>query len=384
MPSAAGFILSATKGEVRPRPARPEEPRHEVILAFLDDDDPLEPEGPSRRYGAPRQRPFFVRRLGALAIGVIIIILLVLGIRGCLNARAERGFENYARDLASIATESDQLSNEFFTRLEDPGDLSPVNLEAEVRADESTAEKLLERVQALDTPDELSDPQGELVLAFGLRHDGIGGISDEISTALAKEGSEDATERIATYMRYFLASDVLYGRSREAIDTELAEQDIVPDEKLSAEPFLPDPPEDWIDATALSTTISGVTTGGASCSGVCGIALIESSIGGTILTPDALTNVAGGGPYELEAAVQNQGESEVTDVSVEFTLSGTKESSGSGSIDRIDVGATETVKLNIQPDPASGEELTLEVTAQPVPGEEIADNNTFTYTVIFE
>jgi hypothetical protein len=360
-----------------------------VILAFLDDDEPLEPEGPgqSRRYGAPRERPFLARRLGALVVGVLIIILLVLGVRGCLNARAERGFENYARDLASITTETDQLSSEFFGRLQDPGDLSPVNLEAEMRADVGTAENLLERVQGLDTPDELSDAQAELVQAYELRRDGIEGVAEEISTALAKEGSEEATLRMANYMRYFLASDVLYGRSKGAIENELANQDIVPDEKLSKQPFLPDPPDAWIQAENLGSTISGVAVGGGECSGVCGIALVEGgvSIGGTALTADALTNVAGGAPYEMEVQVQNQGESEVTDVAVDFELTGgAEDASGSTSIDRIAVGDTETAKLNIQPDPESGTELTLEVIAQPVEGEEIEENNSATFTVVFE
>ncbi|MGI9019805.1 MAG: CARDB domain-containing protein [Solirubrobacterales bacterium] len=357
-------------------------------MAFLDDDDPLEPEdlGQSRRYGAPRQRPFLARRLGALVGGVLVIILLVLGVRGCLDARKERGFENYARDLASIATESEQLSKEFFGRLRDPGELTELSLKAEVDADEGTAENLLERVAGLDTPDELADAQSELELAFELRRDGIGGVADEIDTALAKEGAEEATDRIANYMRYFLASDVLYGRSKGAIENELANQDIVPDENLSKAPFLPDPPEDWINAGNLAGSISGVTTGGGGgeCSGVCGIALLETSAGGTVLTPGGLTNVGGGAPYELEIQVQNQGESEITDVAVDFTLSGAETIEGAGTIDRIDVGATESAKLNIQPDPEPGAELTLEVTAQPVEGEEIEDNNTATYTVTFE
>ena len=355
-------------------------------MAFLDDDEPPpEDLGRSRRYGASGQRPFFVRRIGALLMGVIFIVVVVLGIRGCLNARAERGFENYARDLASIGTESQQLSKEFFGRLQDPGDLTELSLGAEIDADEGTAQNLLERVQGLDTPDELAEAQAELVQAFTLRRDGVGGVADEIDTALAKDGSKEATERIASYMRYFLASDVLYGRSREAVETELANQDIVPDEKLSTEPFLPEPAENWIDATNLTSTISGVTaSGGGECSGVCGIALLETSIAGTVLTADALTNVAGGSPYELEVSVQNQGESEVTDVAVDFTLSGGDSIEGSGSISRIDVGGTESAKLNIQPNPESGTEYTLEVTAQPVEGEEIADNNTATYTVVFE
>ena len=355
-------------------------------MAFLDDDEPPpEDLGRSRRYGASGQRPFFVRRIGALLMGVIFIVVVVLGIRGCLNARAERGFENYARDLASIGTESQQLSKEFFGRLQDPGDLTELSLGAEIDADEGTAQNLLERVQGLDTPDELAEAQAELVQAFTLRRDGVGGVADEIDTALAKDGSKEATERIASYMRYFLASDVLYGRSREAVETELANQDIVPDEKLSTEPFLPEPAENWIDATNLTSTISGVTaSGGGECSGVCGIALLETSIAGTVLTADALTNVAGGSPYELEVSVQNQGESEVTDVAVDFTMSGGDSIEGSSSISRIDVGGTESAKLNIQPNPESGTEYTLEVTAQPVEGEEIADNNTATYTVVFE
>ena len=358
-------------------------------MAFLDDDDALEPDdpGPPRRYGADRQRPFLARRIMALGLGILIIVLLVLGIRGCLNARAERGFENYVRDLASITTESDQLSEEFFGRLEDPGDLTELSLKAEISADRGTAENLLERVQGLDAPDELAEAQGELELAYELRRDGIDGVADEIDTALAKQGSEDATTVIANYMRYFLASDVLYGRSKGQIENELDAQDIVPDAKLSKNPFLPDPPDDWIIADNLDANLGGVTSGGTGeCTGVCGIALVDGGVsaGGTVLTADALTNVGGGAPYELEVQVQNQGESEVTDVGVDFTLSGAETIEGSGSISRIDVGTTETAKLNIQPDPASGEELTLEVTAVPVEGEEIEDNNSATFTVVFE
>ncbi len=360
----------------------------EVTLAFLDDDDELGPEetGRSGRYGAPRQRPFLARRLLALAVGVLIVVLLVLGIRGCLDAREERGFENYVQDLASIATESEQLSKEFFGRLQNPGDLTELSLKAEISADESTAENLLERIQGLDTPDELTKAQSELDLAFELRRDGIAGVAEEIDTAQARQGSEDAVQRIANYMQYFLASDVLYGRSRGAIETELANQDIVPDEKLSDAPFLPN--LDWLDPNYLRTLpgIAGVA-GGGECEGVCGIALVVDggvSINGTFLTPDAATTVSGGGPYELEAQVQNQGESEVTDVTVEYTLSGAETSEGSTTIPRIDVGATESAMLNIQPEPASGDELTLEVTAVPVPGEEIADNNTGSFTVLFE
>ena len=73
-----------------------------------------------------------VRRAVGAGVVVLLLILIVLGIRGCLNARKERSFENYARDLNAIAAQSKQLSDGFFARLNDPGNLTPLSFRAEV------------------------------------------------------------------------------------------------------------------------------------------------------------------------------------------------------------------------------------------------------------
>ena len=354
-------------------------------MAFLDEEDAFEPDEPvaPRRSGGggSGQRPFVARRLMALAIGVGIIILLVLGVRGCLNARKERGFENYVQDLSAVANESQQLSDEFFKRLDDPGDLSPLEFKAEISGDRSTAESLLERVQGLDTPDELTDEQGELELAYRLRADGIGGTADQISTALGNNPS-DATDAIADYMRYFLASDVLYGRSRDGIEAELDTQAITPQEELPDTPFLPS--LDWLDPSFLTTTLAGVSAGGNTCKGICGLALFETTINGTSLTPDTTNTIAGGGPFTLEVSAENQGDSDATEVPVSYKLSGgSSEIEGDGTIAKITPGQTDSTKIEISPDPDTGADLSLEVTVGPIPGEEIAENNTSTYTVNF-
>ena len=129
-----------------------------ATVAFLDEDD-LQPAGSGSgpRRGAPeRQRQLMTRRVIAVGIGVLIVILLLLGVKGCLNARKERGFENYVSDLSSIATQSNQLSSEFFARLENPPkNADELSLEAQIASDRGTAEALLQRVENLDTPDEL-------------------------------------------------------------------------------------------------------------------------------------------------------------------------------------------------------------------------------------
>jgi len=219
-------------------------------LAFLDEDDPLEPEPPvSRRAGPSRQRQLVVRRLFGVAILVGLLVLVLFGFKGCLDARKERGFENYVSDLTAIANESQQLSEEFFARLQDPKGLSELQLEAQIAADRGTAEGLLQRLEGLDTPDQLKDTQAEMALAFELRRDGISGIADQIQNASSKEGGDAAKKQIAAFMRYFLASDVLYARSADVMNGELGAEGI--GEQVPASVFLPDPVNQWIDEDEL-------------------------------------------------------------------------------------------------------------------------------------
>jgi hypothetical protein len=361
-------------------------------LAFLDDDDVLVPDDPGGpgRYGAPRQRPYLARRLIALVVGVGFIILLVLAFKACLDSRKERGFENYNSDLSSIATESQQLSDEFFKRLEDPGDLTALAFEAEIRADRGTAESLLQRIQGLDTPGDVADAQGELELAFELRRDGIAGIAEQISTAVSGDGDarSEALDKVANYMKYFLASDVLYQRARESIDATLDEEDvpIAEDARKPDQTFLTEPTEDWLDPTTLSTTLTGVAgKGGCEGPGVHGLSRVNTLINDTELFTDSSTTVSGGGPYEITVDVQNDGDTEETDVAVEYSISGGAETiEGSGTITRIEPGSVESAKLDIEPDPPVGEEVTLEVNVLPVCGEELTDDNTGTFPVVFE
>ena len=54
-----------------------------------------------------------------------------------------------------------------------------------------------------------------------------------------------------------------------------------------------------------------------------------------------------------------------------------------GPIPQIGPGATQEAKIPITPKPATGSPVTINVTVQAVPGEQITDNNKATYTVTF-
>jgi CARDB len=354
-------------------------------LAFLDEEEALEPGGgrepPSRRV-RDHQRQIMVRRAVGVGVIVLLLILIVVGIRGCLNARKERGFENYARDLNAIVAQSEQLSSDFFARLSDPGNLSALSFEAEVKSYRGSAENLYDRVVALDTPDELKDAQGELELAFELRRDGLTGISDQISAALGTQGRGQAVNAIAGYMNYFLASDVLYERARAEINAELEDQGIA--EQVPESVFLVDQ-QRWLDPLEVSSALALVSGGKQATSGTHGLALYQTTVqpGDVNLDPSSAATISGTGS-EIEVQVQNQGDSEEVDVGVGFELTGgTQTISGDATIPRIAAGAIQTASIPIEPAPDPGQQLALEVTVQPVLGEQIASNNRSTYQVTF-
>ena len=56
------------------------------------------------------------------AAALIVLILIVLGVKGCLDARANRALSDYARNVTQIVEETEQTSKAFFGKLSDPGE----------------------------------------------------------------------------------------------------------------------------------------------------------------------------------------------------------------------------------------------------------------------
>jgi hypothetical protein len=349
---------------------------------------------PPGRGGRPKPpgaggRDLLGRRLVALGIAAIILILIVVAFKGCLNARKERGFENYARDLEGIIAQSKQLSTDFFTQIGEPdANTTELSFEAQVASDRGTAENLADRVANLNSPGELSGAQSELVLTFQLRRDALADIADQLKPALG--GGQDATAakaKIASDMKSFLASDVVYERARKDIIDEFTAQDLATvngkpiEDVVGGDSFLPalDGPINWIDPLDVSSAISAVAGGtGAASAGVHGVALLQTTLnpGGVILTPDTPVNFTSEANPELEVQVQNQGDTDEKAVTV--TVSGAGENSD--TIPTLKAGATETATVPVEL-PAAGETASFTVTVAPVNGEQLTDNNESTYQV---
>lgn len=355
-------------------------------------DDPLAapprrspPPQRSRRPPPPREPAgdLIKRRLIALVIGIVVVVLLLFAIRGCLDARKERSYENYLSDLSSLVSTSSQLSEQFFDRFRDPGGATELEFQAQLGSSRGTSEDLLNRVEGLDTPDELSEAQADLELAFELRRDGVTSIVEQTEAALGDEAT-DATDQIATDMRQLLASDVLYARAMAEIQDVLEEEEL--EGEVPSSNFLPEPIDLWLDRLEMDRLLSqvaGETGAAGDATRGTEISTVVLRPGGVSLTPDTL-NTLGRAPTEVEVAALNGGTGDETDVRVAVELLGSTEPIESETtIPRINPGSEASAVLPIQGEIPEGDELTLIVTVFPVPGETIIDNNELTYQVVF-
>jgi hypothetical protein len=321
-----------------------------------------------------------LRRLLALGAALVVLILVVLGVKGCLDSRARGALTSYAGDVEQIVNETSQTSKAFFGKLEDPGNLSVTEFSSSVDAQRSEIDTLLGRVEGLSAPGEMSGAQKSLEIVYELRDAAIDTIADKMRTALGEAGAQQATAAIARQMQKLLASDVTYESiTRPEINGKLADNGIE-DHEVPKSTFVPDGTK-WLDEAEVAKALAQVsgTNAGTPSEGTHGLGLVGVRIGESELVPEVPNSVVVEGTPEIEVEVENQGESTENGITVVVTVNG-KETTE--EIPSLEVGVAETAVVPLTPAPEGLTELEIEV--EPVPGEEFTDNNEATYTVNFE
>lgn len=339
---------------------------------------PEEPERP-RRSGPERHRQQIVlRRLVAVVLGLVFLILILLLFRGCLEARSDRGLRNYTQDVSTIMQESEQRGAEFFGSFEDPN-LSEEELEQMIRSSRSASASLLDRAEKVNTPDQMSDAQSATTLALRLRRDGLELIAASIGDATADVERAPAIEQITQQMGSLYASDVLWAQLAVPEITQVLDEEEIEASELPAGNFMPAGDETrFLDQTEIVSLLTGVS-GDEAEAGQSGLGLVQTAIGDTTLSPDEPTTVADDA-NEVAVQVQNQGEGEENGVVVTVTVNGEEKQV---DIPILEAGATETAKVPLTTLPQPGTETTVEVFVEPVPGESVSENNEASYTVVF-
>ncbi|MGN6201185.1 MAG: CARDB domain-containing protein [Solirubrobacterales bacterium] len=330
---------------------------------------------PKRR---PERQQIMLRRGLALGGGLLLLILIVLGIKGCLDARANSQLSDYARKVTEIVEGTEQTSKRFFAKLEDPGSASVTDFVNEVNGDRSAMDGYRQRVEDLGAPGDMSGPQQNLELVYELRAGAMDEIAEKMPTALGDAGAEKAMAGIAKQMQKLLASDIVYEQVvRPEVDNVLADNGISGDD-LPKSTFLPD--EKWLEESTVSDALGAISgNSGSAASGLHGTELAGVIVNGSELAEGAPATVSGEEGVELEVQVTNQGESTENGVTVAVTFEG---NTIKGEIDELPAGETGTATIPLTPTPSG--EVALDIEVEPVPGEHVTTNNEGTFTLLVE
>jgi hypothetical protein len=322
-----------------------------------------------------------LRRGLALGGGIVVLILIVLGVKGCLDARANRELSDYARNVTQIVEETKQTGKGFFGKLAEPGSLSVTEFVAEVNADSSAMDNYRARVEGLSTPGDMSHAQNALELVYELRASAMDEIAEQMSTALGDQGSAKATAAIAKEMRTLLAADTLYAAVVRPEINHVLESNGISDSDVPKSIFLAEGTT-WLDESAVASALGSISgsSGGEASPGIHGLGLMGVSINGTELTEGLTTSVSAEETPEVEVEVENQGESTENGIKVSVTVEGG--TAVEGSISTLEAHETATATIPLTPTPTG--EVALEINVDTVPGEEVATNNEGTFTVAFE
>ena len=114
-----------------------------------------------------------------------------------------------------------------------------------------------------------------------------------------------------------------------------------------------------------------------------GLQGVTAQPSGTELTDSGVNRVPVADRMTFDVTVQNQGESDETDVAVSISITDGKDINVEQTIPRIAAGQEETISIPISEQPDTQGVSNVAVEIAPVPGEGTRDNNNARYEVAF-
>ena len=336
---------------------------------------------PPRR---PERQQIMLRRALALGGGLLVLILIVLGVKGCLDAAQAPGAERLRRATSPRSSKRpNQTSKGFFGKLDEPG--RPLGHRVRRRGQRRPQrDGQLRRAGSTASTRRATwaTRRSTLELVYELRGSAMNEIAEQMSTALGDVGAEKATAAIAKQMQKLLAARRPLRDGRAAGNRRRPRRQRDRRRRRAGE-RLPAGRNQWLDESTVSSALGSVS--GASGAETSGRARARPARHQRQRHRTGRRSDHRGRPREetpeVEVEVQNQGESTENGVTVSVTVE------GGTTVDRTisSIGAGEIQTVDDPADPgAERRSRRSKSKSQPVPGEQVTENNEATYTVEFE
>jgi hypothetical protein len=366
-------------------------------VSFLDEELDDRPRRSESRRPPPRgpgvdSQTLWIRRGIALGVGVLVIVLLVLGVKGCVSARKKQAFRNYSRDVSSLMQESNQERDQLFNLLKTPtsGTPSPVDVTNNANGVTVQAEQLVDRANGTGHPGEMGTAQRYLMEVLTFRRDGIAAVAADLRNALGDTGRQAATTKLAADMQNFLASDVIYTqRFTPEFEKQLKKENLLNEESVPKSAFLPD--IQWLSPTVVADRIGRIRGGSSTSSTTAAPGLHGTSLDSVVVKPGGQTlsttqavAIPFNSQVSFDVKATNGGDNDEANVKVRITISGAgKPITVEQTIPSFPKGTSQTINVPLAQKPTAGQPVHIKVQILPVPGEKKLDNNSATYSAVF-
>jgi hypothetical protein len=318
-------------------------------------------------------------------LAILVVVLLVVWIGGCAGDDTETTYGNYMAEIGAVGKDSQKIGNDLATLLTTPG-LTQADLETRLGGLIQQAQLDVTRAQDIDPPGPLTPANAHAIEALDLRVSGVQGLLDTFRATKDGDDASAAGEQLAAQGERLQASDVVWKDLFQGAATETMAAEGVHDVKAPASVFVQNP--DLYTARSMSSIwqrVHGASTGGTS-PGSHGSALVYTKVqpANIQLSTTSETKINISTDLSFEVGVQNSGENQEVGVKVTLTIPAQPTPIvKNGTIDVIDPGETKIVTFSDFPDFPFGENVNIQVSVKPVPGESNTGNNSAEYPVVF-
>lgn len=327
-----------------------------------------------------------LRLIALIALGILVVVLLAVWVEGCASDRKRERYTDYMTEIGSVGNASAKLGQQLATTLTTPA-LKLEDLDAELGGYVQTAENQVARAEGIDAPGALHPAHLGAIEALRFRANGLSGLKAAFQETADATDSAVAGRQLAVQMDRLLASDVIW------VDSfGLRASTVLQEEELTG---LEPPTSQFVSADEVTTPeslaaiwqrIQGASGGGTPIGAHgSGISYVKALPSGQLLSTDTETTILVTDDLAFEVGVEDTGDSQEVRVKVTLTIPKTPEPIvKTGTIAIIDPGETKPVRFDIGNEiPPFGEQVSVKVDVDPVPGETNTSNNTAEYPVIF-
>jgi hypothetical protein len=352
------------------------------------EDEPDDVKRKTRQRRPPMGRSPLARVLIILAAVVILVLIMSLGIKSCLDRRKVSEYNEYFDAVAAVVKDSDDIGKQLSDMFQNPNEEVRASLEGKLGEFQAASDQIVERAKAVKAPDEFQQKNEWFVASMQFRARGLKGLQPALLNALQAKDNQAGAAQVSHEMLILAASDVAY----EEFFYNPAQQ-VLKDEKITE---IKVPQSKFLKDIALASQQTSVTVlerlkGGpaAEVTGLHGVALVgvKAKPSGMDLVLNSDNSLKASDALTFEVEVENQGEATEENVTVSLTLTAPGHPSPQkvdGQIPSIAPGERKTIELTGLAAEAGPQVAILRAECGPVPGEVNTQNNSGEFNILFD